>query len=272
MIPYELIVPSASRPHLLTRVLNSLVMTLDQPPSRLVVHDDAVFPGKQDVVEDVVRETAKLWNIPVWFEADDPPIKHGPALHRLLSAVTTEYVVYSQDDHQAVRPIPISEVLDVLDTNGLNQIRCNKRDTMDKKGREGAEFFKKEFLFDTRRDEVRVCCAADHWYFQTGVWRVAAIKPVVDWWAGPGGEHGAFTEHMEVKINQVFNGQWRGKHPGFPNAVPILDDPALWADPYVRARVHKTFIWGPVGEPAYVQHLGTDPKDWALIRGNRETK
>ena len=268
VIPYELIIPSASRPHLLDQVLGSLLAMLDQPPARILVHDDAVFPGKQKLVEEIVREHAK--DIPVWFEADSPPIFHGPTLHRLLNAVRTPYVVYSQDDHKAVRPIPVSTILDVLHQNGLNQIRCNKRDTMDKKGREGSEFYKVEFLFpDSSGVEWRVC-AADHWYFQTGVWRVAAIKPVVDWWAGPGSQHGAFTEHMEVKINQVFNGQWQKLHPGFPREVPVLDDPAMWADPLMRARIHKTFIWGPVGEPAFVTHLGGNPEDWALKRDNRD--
>ena len=54
MIPYELIIPSASRPHLLGRVLESLVQHLDQPPARLLVHDDAVFPGKAAEVEAAV--------------------------------------------------------------------------------------------------------------------------------------------------------------------------------------------------------------------------
>lgn len=291
-IPYELIIPSASRPHLLARVLASLHAALDQPPERLLVHDDAVFPGKQGEIKSTVYAVADLWKIPVWFQADNPPLFHGPALHRLLAQVQTEYVLYSQDDHQAVRDLPIAPALHLLHHYSLNQIRFNKRDTMDKKGREGAEFHKIESRFfceglssqwmpqavhssavAENADIFRwvTLCAADHWYFQTGAWRVAAIKPVVDWWASPAGaQHGAFTEHMEVKINQVFNGQWRGKHPDFPPEVPILDDPAQWADPAVRARVHKTFIWGPVGEPAYVQHLGTDPKDWALIRGNRE--
>jgi hypothetical protein len=269
MIPYELIIPSASRPHLLLRVLRSLAAYLDHPPVRVLVHDDAVFPDKQQHVEDVVRDTVEhhFGDVPVWFQADNPPLFHGPSLQRLLAAVETPYVLYSQDDHQAVRPIPVRAALAVLHAHGLNQIRFNKRDTLDKKGREGAEFFKKEFSFGP----LTICCAADHWYFQTGIWRVAAIKPVVDWWAGPlGAQHGHFSEHMEVKVNQVFNGQWRSKHPPFPSEVPELDDPTRWAEPAIRATVHKTFIWGPVGEPAYVQHLGTDPKDWALIRGNRD--
>jgi hypothetical protein len=103
------------------------------------------------------------------------------------------------------------------------------------------------------------------------VWRVAAIQPVVDWWATAGGAHGAFDEHCEVKINQVFNGEWRGKHPEFPDSVPCLrPEDGAWNDPAVRARVHRTFIWGKVGEPAFVQHIGHLPEDWALERSNRD--
>lgn len=270
VIPYELVIPSASRPHLLDEVLRTLFLHLDQPPERVLLHDDAVFPGKREEVAAVLRARVPK-DISTIFLADDPPIYHGPALQRLLSLVSTDYVLYSQDDHQAVRDIPVSRALDCLDWHNLNQIRFNKRDTMDKKGREGEEFYKVVQGFVLGQDEPPYpLCIADHWYFQTGVWRVAAIKPVLDWWNGPGRAYGAFTEHMEVKVNQVFNGEWRGKHPAFPIEVPILRGEGAWNDPAVRARVHKTFIWGPIGERAFVQHLGTDAKDWALIRGNRE--
>ena len=293
MIPYELILPSASRPHLLGPVLTTLLAHADQLPERILVHNDERFPGRREQIDAAVAKAVAPYGLPVWLEHHNPPIKHGPALYWLLSHVQTEYVLYSQDDHQVKRPLPVRDALTLLHQHHLNQIRFNKRDTMDKKGREGAEFHKVEFPFtlpdrapcscpchrgEAIQHQVAACCtqrmvplcAADHWYFQTGVWRVAAIKPVVDWWAGPGAEFGAFDEHMEVKINQVFNGEWRGKHPSFPSSVPCLAPGLSWCNPMVRAAVHKTFIWGRVGEPQFVEHIGDKPEDWALERGNRD--
>jgi hypothetical protein len=273
MIPYDLIVPSASRPHLLSQVLGTLLARVDQYPRCVIVHNDERFPGKRALVEAAVAQAVPN-TIPVVLHHDDPPIKHGPALKWLLDRVETSYVLYTQDDHKVNRPLPIRQALALLDHHQLNQIRFNKRDTLDKKGREGQEFYKVEHHYGVALDPAlgtfeTTLCVADHWYFQTGVWRVDAIRPIVNWWAGAGREHGAFEEHMEVKINQVMNGQWRTHHPAWPSVVPVLEDGA-WNDPAVRARVHKTFIWGKVGEPAFVEHIGHLPEDWALERANRD--
>ena len=273
MIPYDLIVASASRPHLLDEVLRTLFLHLDHPPARVLIHDDAVFPEKQAEIGEVVAARVPA-DIPTITLYDNPPITHGPALKKLLDLVTTEYVLYSQDDHKAVRSIPVGPALNLLDVHGLNQIRFNKRKTMPSKGPEGAEFFKveKEFALDLNAydSDTQKVCVADHWYFQTGVWRVAAIKPVLDWWtAHP--EVGAFSEHMEAKVNQTFNGEFTRYHGDFGPEVPILKpQDGAWNDPEVRARIHKTFIWGRIKEPQFVEHTGVDPKDWALKRDNRD--
>jgi hypothetical protein len=285
MIPYELVIPSASRPHLLDEVLRTLFLHLDQRPTRVLIHDDAVFSGKQMEVREVIAERVPP-EIPTIVLVDEPPICHGPSLKRLLDLVSTDYVLYSQDDHRVVRDLPVAFALDLLNRHGLNQIRFNKRTTADKKGREGEEFYKVEkkfLLVESEREHEawygksgirfsrdQTLCIADHWYFQTGVWRVGSIKPVLDWWAAHP-EIGAFSEHMEVKINQVFNGEWAKHHGDFGSEVPTLKaEDGAWNDPEVRARVHKTFIWGKVGEPQFVDHTGFDPKDWALVRGNRD--
>lgn len=265
MIPYTLIIPSASRPHLLEKVLTSFFRHADQRPVKLLLHDDAVFPNKRGLVEAALLFAVPA-EVPVVWQYDSPPIKHGPALHWLLDRVDTEYCLYTQDDHEIVRDLPIAEALGLLDRYGLNQIRFNKRDTLDKKGREGEEFFKVEHYFDGWP-----LCGADHWYFQCGVWRVAAIKPVVDWWMSPeGSAQGAFGEWCEVKINQVMNGQWNHVIPKLGPHVPWIDLPEVWNQPEIRARIHKTFIWGKIGEPRFVEHIGHLPEDWALERANRD--
>lgn len=300
MIPYELIIPSASRPHLLEQVLGTLIARVDQVPARVWIHNDERFPGRRALIEQCRRMLPP--EIPVEIEHDDPPIKHGPAIHRLLKKVSTEYVLYSQDDHRVVRPLPIVPALHLMREHELNQVRFNKRDTMDKKGPEGQEFFKVAFWFAspiplnpqwhypppkpggmpvldlaTGQPATPVLgkavplCAGDHWVFQTSLWRVAAIKPVVDWWADPagGGRLGAFEEHCEVKINDVFNGKYQ-RQVTFPQPPVPCCQPEQWKDPLVRAAIHRTFIWGPVGEPAFVTHIGDKPEDWALERANRD--
>src|SRR3972149_6189196 len=129
MIPYDLIIPSASRPHLLRPTLRTLLEHVDQLPERAILHDDAVFPGQQEKVINEFIQTVddrieRFWN------ADDPPIGHGPALKWLLDQAQTEYVLYSQDDFETLRPLPIRQALTIMDHHGLHQIRFNKRATM----------------------------------------------------------------------------------------------------------------------------------------------
>src|SRR5258706_15122960 len=99
MIPYELIIPSASRPHLLDTVLEPFFARTDQAPSQLLLHDDGVFPGKKGLIEDVLRHRVPPEVSLVWTH-DPAPIKHGPALKWLLDRVSRPYVLYMQDDHK----------------------------------------------------------------------------------------------------------------------------------------------------------------------------
>ena len=80
--------------------------------------------------------------------------------------------------------------------------------------------------------------------------------------------NGLVVHNCEVKINDVFNGKFRHLKT-FPASVPV-SSPEEWNDPEVRNAVHKTFIWGRVGEPRFVEHIGTEPEDWALERANRD--
>ena len=221
-------------------------------PTRVLIHNDEVFPGREREMIDLIEYFGGF--VTLQYVSCRPPRRLGPALKWLLDRVTTEYVLYTQDDHEVVRPLPITRALGVMDKFGLNQIRFNKRTTMDKKG----DFVKVEYTFNDGALPVATLCVADHWYFQTGVWRVAPIRSVVDWWSDVG--PGRFDEHSEAKINDAFNGGMR-KY-GYPGL--IASD--VWNNPKVRAETVKTFIWGPIGEPPFIKHIGTEEKDWALTR------
>lgn len=263
---YDLIVPSASRPHLLAPTLQSILTYVDLPPARLLVHDDAAFPGRQAAVVEVIAQIGKTFNLPTVVGLHDPPVRHGPALHWLLSRTDTEFVLYAQDDGRVLRSLPIRAALSVMRDHDLHQIRFNKRPTMGAK----PGFVKREYQFAMPDGSVTLT-TADHWYFQLGLWRVARIRPIVDWWMT---YSDAFNEHCEIKVNRAMNrevadinGLVEHGPPDSPwrqYALPATAAEAM--DPDVRARVQRTFIWGPIGEDKFFQVLGTDAADWALPR------
>ena len=88
--PYEIIIPSASRPPLCQACLISFLARVDAPPRRILVHDDAAFPGKGEQVRDIVAAVAGSKGIPYVFERHDPPLSHGPSLAWLLGRVETD--------------------------------------------------------------------------------------------------------------------------------------------------------------------------------------
>ena len=276
---YTLIVPSASRPHLLGPALDSLLANVDEKPARLVVHDDAAFPGKQGEVRSVCERLVAVHGVPLVFQGDDPPKLHGPSLAWLLEQVHTEYFLYTQDDLQVVRPLPIATALATMHAHGLHHIRFNKRATMGWK----ANWQKKEYTYTLRDDcphGVGLCTGAcsrdvtltvsDHWYFQTALGRTERLRPVTRWYMAHA--HQGFGEHCEPKMNNAMN---RGV-PDFTTwavangyALPPAHAACMQQD--VRAAHLRTFIYGPIGEPPYIANLATSPDDWALPRSRGGT-
>jgi len=280
MIPYDLIIASASRPHLLQRTLQSLFANVPHEdwPRHAILHDDAAFPDQRDratneFIQCVPDGVSRVWR------HDDPPIRHGPALKWLLDQTDAEYVLYTQDDHEVVRPLPIQRALAVMHAYDLNHIRFNKRDTGPWKETWKGRWYKVPVQFPDRRDDTRgawvfpghadapgtTLTVSDHWYFQTSLWRVAAIKPVVDWFMDDLHEGTWFGEHCEAKANNAMNGNVLR----FPRGIITLPPESLTSeqrerDQEIRATYQKTFIWGGIDERAYIKHIGSKPEDWAL--------
>ena len=278
-VPYTLIVPSAARPHLLRPTLESLFAHVDQRPVAAYLHDDPVFGkdaqrGAVETFVDVVRAAAP--HAAIGWSGPDRPLGHGPALHTLLSRpsgepLETEYVLYTQDDFVTVRTLPIRATLQALHAWGLHQVRFNKRDTMPYKDTRHGKWYKVPVTFPALAAHAPelTLTVSDHWYFQTSLWRVRRIQPVVAWLTA---HDPAFREHAEIKINDVMNGN-HGTRFAAPTEVPgdLLDTPprhlpALMRerDQLTRAAVQRTFIYGGIDEKAYIRHIGGDPKDWAL--------
>jgi hypothetical protein len=253
MIPYTIIIASASRPHLLAPVLGSLMTYIDQKPEEVIVHDDAAFHVSIEKMHEAIGRVDPSAPIRLW--RDTPPLGHGPSLHWLLNQVKTDYVLYSQDDHVVERTLPVSATLQVMDEYHLHHVRWNKRITADKKETTTGTFYKKEIDFGGQ-----TLCVSDHWYFQTSLCRVSHLKPVVDWFMADPFEAPWFHERCEDKINRALDGFIEG----FPPALNNYVDCDEAHDSGVRARKLRTFIWGKVNESRYVRHIGTDPADYAL--------
>ena len=272
---YDILVASASRPHLLYPTLRTLLSNVDIPPARIIVHDDAAFAGKYPAILAAI-EAAKSeahCNARTLVEHNDPPILHGPALYRLLSQCESEYALYTQDDHVVVRALPISDALQVMHAHGFNHVRFNKRDTMPYKETWQGRWYKVPMQFEVidkfddglgNQSRLVTLTISDHWHFQTSLWRVAHIRAVVDWFMNDFRESVSFHEHCEMKINNAMN----GNVPRFPPLITMppsdLPQGRRERDQSTRAKYQRTFIWGGIDEKAYIKHIGGKPEDWAL--------
>ncbi len=287
MYTYDLIVASASRPHLLLRTLTSLLNNVDVRPRRMIVHDDVVFPNQREEISRVVHYACALWDhgpLPYTLDISDPPLRHGPSLAWLLNSTAADFVLYTQDDHEVVRPLPIARALDVMIAYDLNHVRFNKRATMDYKDTWQGRWYKREFDFktmtcmqcqktfrpahyamhpcplvhgqDTALRVPQTLTVSDHWYFQTSLWRRSVIAPVVTSLNYEQPEK--FKHRCEDQINAYLDHEYAGRHE--------LDA----RDPNVRSERLRTFIWGRIGEDRYVQHIGDDPRDFARPRDTWE--
>ncbi len=257
---YDLIVTSAARPHLLRATLTSLLAHVDHPPARILIHDDAAFePGSVLATHRWMQVKAMLSDLALPCETllthADPPRRLGMALVWLLANVTHDYVLYSQDDFVTVRDLPLQAAGDVMAHHGLHQIRFNKRATLGQKDTWQGVWRKKEFPFGAGA----VCTVADHWYFQTGLWRVATIRAALAWLTATPERTALFAASpAEEVINRVMDGEY-GPIPG----LTIPHNRWQARDANNRAQVQRTFIWGPIGSDRYIRHVGTDPVDFA---------
>jgi len=266
MIPYDVIVASASRPHLLAVTLRTLFANVDQLPTRVLLHDDAVWPGRQGEVNDVLRETVPA-GVPFLLLRSDPPTGHGAGLWRLLNLCgRTEFLLYTQDDFETVRPIPVADALTLMKRwpyrterqTVIHQIRFNKRATMATKDTWQGPWHKRPVpfgVYDNGRlspDKTQWLTVADHWYFQTGLWRTSVAKG----WASEARalDRATFDEKPEECWNRRIDQQMRDHHRLDPRDAL---DRMYWAG---------TYIWGPIGEDRYVRHIGDKPEDWAMKR------
>lgn len=259
MIPYELIVTSASRPHLLRQSIASALRYIDQEPKRVLVHDDAVVPDQSRDIDAAMR-----WALPSSLDAvlltAEPPVLHGLAIHRLLCIAATDYVLYLDDDAPPLRSVPIQDALATMEEHGLNAIRFNKRQTM----AIHSGWPKVQRYFTIRDGHVVILTLAEKLHFQFGLWRRSWVKAATDWWQAE--YPGSLAEHGEVKINNALS----GVIPEFrATGLVSVPQPGCHDDHAARIAHCRTYIWGPIGEPAFLDHIGWRQEDWRDNRTNR---
>lgn len=253
--PYELLVTAVSeRADLFAQSLDSLIVNVDQQPSRVIVHED-VRPGSASgAIESWLKDARTTGKIADFkLEVTSPARGLGPALLRVLQMAKTPIVLYTQEDWLAVRPIPVSQALSLMLTHGLYHIRFNKRKTMKAKHADTAKpWYKVETQYATTpQGGLQTLCISDHWYTQTSLWRVDQALPGVAAVAQSHPQANAFVAR--------FNDWMNAKHG---------DGKRPWNDQAMRGERLKTFIWGPVGEPAFIKHLGSARTTGPIVHVN----
>lgn len=245
MIPYDVIVSSVhDRADLLDRTLRSMLPKLDQQPARIIVHEDARAsqPVVENRTENILMALEDAYQVPIVLIPTRPGAGLALAMLRLLEAASPEFVFYTQEDFDFVRPVPVAACLGIMQRHALNHVRFNKRDTLPIKGAHRpnrAEWWtKQEVAFDGQ-----ALCVSDHVYFQANLTRRAV------WLEGfkelflrsPEG-----VARCEARFNDWFNtkyGQGAGSVDGCQDK---------------RRDLLRTFIWGGIGEPRFILHTGAE--------------
>lgn len=244
---YDVIVTSLrDRRDLLERTMRSMLPQLDQAPARIIIHEDVrrgvEYPGAstRERMDAIERE----FGVPISILVSEPARGLACAMPWLLAEASTEFVFYTQEDFDFVRPIPIRSCLQLMAEHRLNHVRFNKRKTLRVKGADRAaheQFHKLEVQFG-----AQTMCVSDHWYFQASMWRASVAR---DGFAAvvKASSPGSFVDRGEMKFNHWLN-TTIGGGVGSTDATGAA----------TRGMSVRTFIWGPIGEPAFISHTGHD--------------
>lgn len=243
---YEVIVTSVhDRRDLLDRTLRTLFAQVDRKPERVIVHEDVrpSHPFIAGATERILAAIERELGVACTLIRTNPGGGLGRALLKVLEAAKTDFVLYTQEDFDTVRALPVGACVDLMAHHELHHVRFNKRTTMRIKGehRERREWWtKEEHTFDGQ-----VLTLSDNWYFQTSLWRrsiaLDGFRAVVGR-ARPG----EVISHAEIKFQRWF-------HEGIGQGAGTVDGQQQ------ARRLHcRTWIWGRIGEPRFIDHTGSE--------------
>ncbi|MDP3767928.1 MAG: hypothetical protein Q8S13_07925 [Dehalococcoidia bacterium] len=233
MIAYDLVCTAVSeRADLFAESIDSLLRHLDQWPARLIVHED-VRPGSE---AGAIEAWLNARGVPFVHRVTSPSRGMGPATVWCMDQPTTPIVLYTQEDWRAIRAIPVADALALMQTENLHHIRFNKRKTMRAKHADTDHPWQKvEKLIGGH-----MLCVSDHWYTQTSLWRVDAALPNLR----AAASQVATSEGFVARFNDLQN-------------TTYGDGKREWHDQAMRHDRLRTYIWGGIGEPKYIEHLGS---------------
>lgn len=222
----DVLVTSASRPSLLITTIESFFeKTICKDNTiRMLLHEDVIRSQDSDRIIDWVNSN-NLFDV---LEIHNPYIGLGPSIgHMLERHIEAEYMFYLQDDWAFIREFNLDEAVRILDEYpSVNQIRYNKRKTMEYVGDNPKKrWFKKEVVFGDI-----ILTVSPHWFLNPAIWRMSFIRD----------KFVPAVVHCNWRTNDVLK---QGKGPNELTSDWIAENMG-------------TFIYGKIGEPPFVQHIG----------------
>lgn len=276
---YDVVCTAVSdRADLFVRSMESLLRNVDPQPAAIIVHED---DRGVTVPEGAPAGTIERWLSSAKAEGriqgyahrlQNPAVGMGKAVVWTMEAAAQRaaeghigpYVLFTQEDWEILRPLPLRRCAAIMDAYGLHHVRFNKRKTMRAKHEDTDHpWYKVPIEFDVPLEgcgsqpgwagppgddpwtrPTQVLCISDHWYTQTSLWRLDKALPNLRAAAAGKSQSNAFAGEFNHRMNLEF-----GAH------APNLG----WGvqDPMYRHEYLKTYIYGPMGEPRFVQHLGS---------------
>jgi hypothetical protein len=219
-------VDSASRPDLLKITLESLLNNVKFSGNINWMFHEAVI-REHDSKECIkyVKGLELFNNI----EITNPPLGEGYSITKMLHKTKSKYFIHWEDDHEIIREIDLDKCYHLLENYSMiNQIAFNKRQTMSTIG--ANSWCKKNFTFGED-----ILCVSPHWRISPAIWRLSWILPK---WNGF--ENGS-SNNFHWEINDRLQNNFKN------NKTADL-----------VANQMGTFYLGPIGELAYVKHIGKE--------------
>lgn len=229
------------RADLFVECTESLFNNIDLLPDVVLVHEDW-RPGTPEGLRGRISSFLRDYEHEV--RLSEPNVGMGRGMlwaFERAAALGYEFVLYTQEDWRVVRPLPVARCLSLMAEHGLHHVRFNKRKTMRAKHEDTPNPWKK---IEVQFGEPPVTlCVSDHWYTQTSIWRISEALPGLRFAAEQDGANR--QERFVGRFNDFMNQHRHGL------------TPASWNDQALRHERLRTYIWGAVGEPRFIEHAGS---------------
>lgn len=235
---YDLVMTAVSeRADLLARTLESMLPRLDVAPARLIVHEDVKPGSSPGEIAAFLRALEARGSIGGYQHLlTDPARGMGLATLALLRAASTPIVFYTPEDFDFVRDVPAARALGLMEGHDVHHLAFGKRATpAAKHPGESDEWRKVE-----KSIGGQLLTIAQYWRSQGSFWRVARILPFFErLTTDPEPDRWAM-----VKVNRWMNEAFLGDPHG--------------SDQEARHERLRTYLWGGIGERAFISHTGAD--------------